>query len=414
MRRALAAVGLAILAGCGPKGDTKTTGPSGELPTVTVTAAPVTARPLQRTVDAVGTLAGYEETTIAPKVSGRVLAAYYDLGDVVLPGTVLLELDPIDHLNEVDRARRALDLELARLALPELRTKSQFRIEDVPAVRKAQYALENAQKEHDRVTSLGGASGRERDAAITDLRLAQATKSLALAEANAGLTAAWLRRDELGAAELRLADCTLRAPFPSLCAAWAAIVTPGFTPFRYSVARKLVSEGEVVQSQPKTDAYQLVIDRALKLPVGVPEKFVGEVRLGQPVEVRVDAFPGRVFPGVVYRISATVDPVNRTFYPVVAIMNLDRELKAGGFARASILTRIDPAVKTVPPAAVVTFAGVNKVFVIEGGRAKAVEVRLGTRDKDWVEVIGELTAGATVATSGHSQLVDGSPVKLRE
>ena len=93
---------------------------------------------------------------------------------------------------------------------------------------------------------------------------------------------------------------------------------------------------------------------------------------------------------------------------------LHRELKAGGFARASIRTRVDPAVKTVPPAAVVTFAGVTKVFVIEGDKAKAVEVKLGTRDKDWVEVIGELPAGATVATSGHSQLVDGSPVKLRE
>ena len=128
----------------------------------------------------------------------------------------------------------------------------------------------------------------------------------------------------------------------------------------------------------------------------------------------MDAFPGRVFPGVVYRISATVDPVNRTFYPVVAIMNLDRELKAGGFARASIRTRVDPAVKTVPTAAVVTFAGVNKVFVIENDKARAVEVKLGTRDRDWVEVIGELQTGATIATSGHSQLVDGSPVKLRK
>ena len=80
-------------------------GPTDELPTVTVTTTAVQTRPLQRTVNAVGTLGGYEETTVAPKVSGRVQAAYYDLGDVVMPGTVLLEIDPVDHLKEVERAR---------------------------------------------------------------------------------------------------------------------------------------------------------------------------------------------------------------------------------------------------------------------------------------------------------------------
>ena len=62
----------------------------------------------------------------------------------------------------------------------------------------------------------------------------------------------------------------------------------------------------------------------------------------------------------------------------------------------------------------VSFAGVNKVFVIENSKARAVEVTLGTRDKDWVEVIGKIPSGSAVATSGHSQLVDGSPVKVRE
>src|SRR5262245_13066413 len=140
MKRHLPLLLFASLAGCAPKGDTKTTAASGELPTVAVTIAPVEIRSLRRTVEAVGTLQGYEEATVAPKVSGRVAAAYYDLGDVVLPGTVLLEIDPTDYLKDVDRARRALALELARLDLPELCSKGQFKVEDVPAVRKAQYA----------------------------------------------------------------------------------------------------------------------------------------------------------------------------------------------------------------------------------------------------------------------------------
>ena len=70
--------------------------------------------------------------------------------------------------------------------------------------------------------------------------------------------------------------------------------------------------------------------------------------------------------------------------------------------------------RTVPPEAIVTFAGVTKVFVIENGKAQAVEVKLGTRDREWVELLGEIPAGAIVATSGFSLLVDGSPIKVRE
>lgn len=400
-------------AGCGPHG-TAPTEAAKELPTVTVTAAPVTARAVRRAVTAVGTLQGYDEVTLAPKVGGRVKAVPVDLGDVVLPGQVLLEIDPVDAAKEADRARRALDLELAKLDLPKLLAKEQFKPEDVPAVRKAQAALDSAEREFERTRRLTGASDREVRAAETDLHVARATRNLALSEANAGLTAAWLRKDELDAAENRLADCTLRAPVPTGWHAWAAAVGPAFTPLRYSVARKLVAEGEMVNSTPTTNAFLLVIDRALKVPLPIPERHAAEVGVGLPVEVRVDAYPNRAFPGVVYRVSPVVDPQNRVFYAVAAVPNLDGKLMAGAFARATVLTRTDPAVPTVPPEAVVTFAGVTKVFVIESGKAKAVEVKVGTRDREWVELIGEIPAGAQVATSGFSQLVDGSPVKLRE
>lgn len=59
-----------------------------------------------------------------------------------------------------------------------------------------------------------------------------------------------------------------------------------------------------------------------------------------------------------------------------------------------------------------SFAGVNKVFVVDGDKAKSVEVTVGTRDKEWLEVTG-LPAGAKVITSGQSQLVDGSLIRVR-
>lgn len=60
-----------------------------------------------------------------------------------------------------------------------------------------------------------------------------------------------------------------------------------------------------------------------------------------------------------------------------------------------------------------TFAGVSKVFVVEGNVARVVEVEVGTREKDWVEVRGSLKPDARVITSGLPQLVDGSPIRIR-
>ncbi|OWK36351.1 putative Co/Zn/Cd efflux system membrane fusion protein [Fimbriiglobus ruber] len=404
---------LAFGTGCGgPKDGTSATGAGKDAP-VTVTTAPLTTRLVPRTVPAVGTLYGYEEATLSPKVDGRVIAIHADVGDMVVPGSVLLELDPVDCQKEVDRAQKAMELELARLDLQILLTKEQFKAADVPAVRRAQFTLTSAEREFNRVKSLGGVSDREFRAAETELSVAAASRNVAISEANAGLATAWLKKSELEQAEQRLHDTVLRAPVPAGWEAWAAMVGPGFSPLRYSVAQRMLSEGEMVRSMPVTNAFKLVIDHALKLRAAVPERFTPDVKVGQPADVRVDAYSDHVFHGRVARVNPTVDTATRTFMVEIEVPNLDGRLKAGGFARAAILTRTDAAVKSVPPQAIVNFAGVNKVFVVANEKAKAVVVDVGTRDKDWIEVIGDVTNGATVVTSGQTQLVDGSAVRVR-
>jgi multidrug efflux pump subunit AcrA (membrane-fusion protein) len=412
MRRGLLLLGLAT--GCAPPPAAPPTaaGPR-PLPTAVVTVAPVTARTVPRTVSCVGTLAGFEEATLAPKVDGRVLAVLADAGDFVLPNQPLLVLDPTDYVLEVARARRALDLELARIDLTTLPADGKFDPEQVPAVRRAALSLENAKRDWERVERSTGISDRERSTAQTDFKLAEAAKRQAVSEARAALATARLRQVELRLAEQRLADATLCAPEPAGWAGWAAAVGPAGAPLRYAIAQRLVSEGEMVRSMPVTNAFKLVLAHALKLRAAVPERFAPEVRVGQVVEVGVEAYPGVAFPGKVARINPTVDPLNRTFQVEVAVPNLDGRLKPGGFARAQVRTRTEQ-VKTVPAEAVVTFAGVTKLFVVAGDKAKATEVRVGDREKEWLEVIGDVPVGAQVAVSGFSQLADGSPVRLRE
>jgi RND family efflux transporter MFP subunit len=218
----------------------------------------------------------------------------------------------------------------------------------------------------------------------------------------------------LDSAEQKIADCLLRVPEPEPYAAWAAIVGPAFTPVRYAVASKLLAEGEMVRSMPVTNAFKLVINSVLKLRASIPERYSSAVRVGQAVAVRVDAYPDELFQGKVQRVNPTVDSQSRAFQVEISIANLAGRLKAGGFARAAIQIRTDENVPTVPLQAILTFAGVTKIFVIRDGKATPIPVEIGLREREWVELVGAVTPGWNVATSGLSQLVDGSPVKVRE
>ncbi|MBY0514055.1 MAG: efflux RND transporter periplasmic adaptor subunit [Gemmataceae bacterium] len=406
---------LAAIPACAPK--PADTGATREQDPVPVTVVPLGSTTVNRTVPVVGTLDPFKEVTLAPKVDGRVVRVRRDVGDVVYPGDALLELDATDYDLEVRLARAGLDAELARLNAAEL-PAGDLDLEGVRSVARAKAALVLADKDFARVKderAKGIASPQAFDKAEAEVELAKTGKQVAEADARATLATARKMKAGLDQADQRLRDTVLRAPVPDEWAAWAAAVGPGFTPFRYRVAVRMVWEGEMVRAMPEKNAFRLVIDHALKLRAAVPEKFGPDVCPGQRVDVRVDAFPDRPTTGTVTRVSPTVDAATRTFQVEVVVPNGDPRapIKSGSFAKADVLIRADAGVPTVPPEAVVTFAGVTKVFVADGDRARAIEVRLGQRDKGWVEVLGPVPAGSRVITSGFTQLVDGSPIRIR-
>ncbi len=383
------------------------TGKRAEQEPVAVTLVPLQITTLKRTVPVVGTLDPYKDITLATKVDGRVVRVAHDNGDIVYPGDTLLVLDSSDFILDVQVARAGFEAELERIN------------QSVKTTLRARAALNLAEKEFARVKDerqRGIASEQAYDKAEAEVELAKAATEVAEAEANVLQANARKMAAILGQAEQRLRDSVLVAPVPEEWAAWAAAVGPAFTPFRYRIAQRMVWEGEMVRSMPEKNTFRLIIDHALKLRAAVPQQYATEVMSGQMVEVRVDAYPDRIFTGIVARVNPTVDTQNRTFGVEIIVANHDPlwRIKSGTFAKAEIRIREDSGVHTVPPEAVVSFAGVTKLFVVEGDRAKAIEIQLGQRDKTWIEVIGPVPPGAHVITSGFSQLVDGSPIRIRD
>ncbi len=408
---------LSLIPACAPK--SPTTEGKAELQPVPVTIAPVNTTVVRRTVPVVGTLHGYEDMVVSPKVDGRVARVFKDIGDTVAPGEVLFELDPTDYVLAVAQARPAFQGELKKLqldALPEVDEGLEMHLEKVPAIAQARANLELAEKELTRTeneNAKGVGALQALDAARTKVKVSKTTVQLAETDARVTLAQARRLKAQLDDAEEKLRETQIRAPIPHDWAAWSAIVGPAANPLHYSIAGRMISKGEMIRMMPVTNAFRLVINHILKLRVAIPEKYRPDVHIGQSVEVRVEAYSTVVFPGVVSRVNPTVDTMNRTFMVEIQVPNCGKRLSVGGFAKAEILTCTDATVLTVPSEAVRTFAGVTKVFVVEGAIARGVEVEVGMREKEWIEVRGGIKPEMKVITSGHSQLVEGSAVRVR-
>lgn len=183
-------------------------------------------------------------------------------------------------------------------------------------------------------------------------------------------------------------------------------------PLRAAVAKRFVSVGEYVR--PGSPLFSLVALDPLKLRGDVPERFAHELQVGQDVQVRVDAFAELTFTGRLSRISPASNPQNRSVAVEALVDNGKRQLKPGFFANAAVVTRADDRALMVPQDAIVSFAGVTKLFVVRDNVAQEREVETGNRGGEGlVEITAGIAADELVATSGLSKLANGSSVTIK-
>lgn len=388
------------------------TQPAAAEPTA-VTVAPIVRQSLDRTVDFVGTLYGDEEATISAKVAGRITEIDKDIGDRVEAGGKLAQIDPTDYKLVVSQREMALREALAKLGLSKL-PSDDFDPSNVATVQRAKLQADNAKARRDRGERLFRQQPpllSEQDFADlqTAYEVAVRDFDVALLDARSQLAIARSRDSELQAARQMLSDSTVRAPSAGSEAISAATRQAEGPADRYALASRNVSVGEYVR---EGDAmFRLVADDPLKLRAAVPERNIGEVRVGQRVKLHVEGL-GKEVEGTISRISPAVDIASRTFQVEAVIPNAQRNLRPGSFARASILVGMSENVPFVPRDAVLSFAGIDKVFSIRDGKAVEHAVELGPTRGLTVAILSDLNDAKTVAVSGLSRLSNGTPVSI--
>jgi len=424
----LAVIAAAGLAGCSPAAQPSSKAPAA-VRAVPVTVAPLERRTVERTIDVVGTLRGWEQVTIGSKRTGRVSKVLHDMGDHVRPGEPLVELEAVDAKLAYDQAQSKYLGELVKLGITEQQAQrfieqygiseelirgkqAEAAIDRVPAVIQVLVSKEKALHNLNRQRALskkGASTVQELEDYENEYRSASAAYENARATARNVIASAVANRVARNQAIQTLADMIIRVPKPEL-------TPPGSSQADavvYAVTKRSVSEGQMVREGEAV--CELIIENPLRLWTSAPERYAEQVRVGQPVRITVSSQPDLLFLGKVVRINPSVDAVSRTFQVETQVPNDRRLLRAGGFAKATIITDSAAQAAVAPTESIIRFAGVTKLFFVENGKARSVnDIVTGTEGPGWVEVTSKsLPTSAMVVITGQTQLANGTPVVIR-
>ena len=311
---------------------------------------------LEHALPLTGSLAPLIEATVKAKVAGELVAVTVREGESVKQGQMLARID----LTEV-RARvaaRQADVEAAKAQLvwAEKNRSTQKALLDKAFI--SQNAFDNIQSNYD-------VAGAKLRAAEADLVVAQKS----------------------------LGDAVLVAPFSGI------------------VSQRHAQPGERVALDAKVVS---IVDLSrLQLEASVPPGAIGQVKVGQPINFRVEGFGEREFAGRIERINPAATAGSRSISVYAAIDNREGLLRGGMFAQGALtLSRVDNAL-AVPAAAVREEIGQTFVYAIEDGLVKRKNVKIGTPEAAGrVQVFDGLAAGDRIVRVNLGSLREGVAARL--
>ena len=372
---------------------------------IEVTTAAAIKRELPRFVEATGSLAGDQQTDVAPQTSGKVVAVGVDIGSRVQRGQMLVRLDDAElklrveqAVAQVGQAKAAVKQAEERIGLRPGQTFDPNRVAEVAAAKVAFDLAEKNLRRAEKLIESGDVSRSFYDEQRARRDQLKEQYEVALAQARQNYAAVEVARTNVANAEAQLGLARKNLSYANIPA-----------PIDGYVSERTADLGEYVSPQQKVAT--IVRTNPLRIRIDIPEQAIPEVRVGQSVSVTTSAWPDKNFAGRVARIAPNVSATSRTLTVEAEIENSGGALKPGQFATVRILQeRAEPAV-LVPARAVVTEAGVSRLFVIKDGHAEQRLVQTGQTEGDLIEIKTGVAADEQVATSNLEQLSDGIVVK---
>lgn len=332
----------------------------------------VELHPFRMQKTAIGQIAFNDDvsTVVLTPFSGRVTRLIAKLGDTVKRGDPLFEIDS----PEVVQAQTDL-------------------IAALQGVEKAKAQLVLAKSVLDRqVNLLSGRATAQRE--VDQARNEHAAAESDFATAQGALTAARNRLRVIVGRDQKEVERVERE----------RVINPLITvdsPIDGTVINRKVGPGQYVRSDSGEALYGIANLSTMWLKANVPETEISLVRIGQEIEVRVNAFPDRVFKARITAIGASSDAATRRVVVRSEIPNPDGVLKAEMFATFRIATDDGDKAPSIPVEALIRDADVATVWVEERPlQFRRRQVQIGMEQNGRIQIRDGLNVGERVVARG--------------
>lgn len=315
---------------------------------------------------------------IFSRVDGYIAKLHVDKGDFVRANQLLLEIDHTDYQHAVNQAKANLSSAKAKVSQQDA-------------------AVRNAKLTFDRMQSLikdQFVSQQDLDNAQVNLEAARAAHESLQAQVNQMEVA-------LAQAETNLAYSYIRAPFP------------GYVAERNLDTGSYVTSATASTSTMSRGIMSLHDINTVRVLIEVVERDIPLVKIGQKAELRAEAYPDQVFEGTVTRIVQTLNRATRTMTVEIDLPNKDRRLKGGMFARVEVTVGTHHQALQIPIDAVSRLENTQYIYVVREGKAQRVDVEIGARNNNLVEILKGLSGDEQVVVSGKDLVQDGTSVQTQ-
>ncbi len=377
---------------------------------------------LKKDIEYIGTTFPLREVALRSRIEGQILSVTVDMGDRVEQGQVVARIDNLITESAVAEAKAEV------AALQSEVTSLEANVNDARAqVQQAQLELQQAQSNAARREQLlqqGAITKQEVETVRTAVGTAEQRLRSAQQQVDNRLAAVVAAQRRVAAQEALVAQEEQRQSFAVLS-----------SPFKGSVVQRNFEPGDL--AQPGNEILRLGDFSQIKVRVEISELELARIKIGQPAQIKLDAFPQQTFTGEVTRISPAADATTRLIPVEVTIPNGERLIGRGLLARVNFTRQGEQSIIIPKTAIQVSSNKANKaqiqnaksdqadvnveqnqatIFVLQrtGEQAKVIarQVKLGKGANSQIEIISGLEPGEEFVVRSGGNLKDGDQVRL--
>jgi len=334
-------------------------------------------------LNASGYVVAQRKAAVASKITGRLVSISVEEGSIVKKGDIIARLENDDAAALKDQAAANLNIAYSNLE-------------------QAKAELNDATLSFNRLKELFGQSlvtKAEHDASEARFKKAGAAVKGAEEAINASKAA-------LQGAKVSLEYSLIRAPFDAVVLTKNADIGDIITPLGAA-------------ANAKASVVTIADMSSLQVEVDVSESNLQHVKMGQPCEIQLDAFPDLRFRGEVHMIVPTADRTKATVLVKVRFIDKDKRILPEMSAKVAFLQRPVTPEEQKPSVAINPISIINRgnkkiVFIVKNNKAIETPVKTGEKLGDVIEVLDGVKAGDRIIAKPSDKLKNGSRIKIAE